>query len=169
MNGRPNPDEHGQGSGGNQQSPVSHWTVFLWLFILFILIGPWLSSLLSSRGARISYSTFRGQLEAGNVAKVTVQGDGISGVLKKPAEEKTQAGTVFSYKEFSTYLPSFGDDKLLALLEAQKVDVVTRPKKDVSWWGDLLTGMLPFLLLIGLAVFLIRRGALAARRGYSPL
>ena len=165
MNGRPNPDEHGQGSGGNPQSPVSHWTVFLWLFILFILIGPWLSSLLSSKGVRISYSTFRSQLEAGNVEKVNVQGDRISGVLKKPAEEKTQAGTTVSYREFSTYLPSFGDDKLLALLEAQKVDVVTQPKKDVSWWGDLLTGMLPFLLLIGLAVFLLRRGGLGGSQG----
>lgn len=165
MNGRPSPDEHGHGSGGNQQSPVSHWTVFLWLFILFILIGPWLSSLLSSKGTQISYSTFRSQLEAGNVEKVTVQNDRISGVLKKPAEERTQAGTTVSYKEFSTYLPSFGDDKLLALLEAQKVDVVTRPKKDVSWWGDLLTGMLPFLLLIGLAVFLLRRGGLGGSQG----
>ena len=31
------------------------------------------------------------------------------------------------------------------MLEAQKVDIVTQPKKDVSFWGEILAGMLPFL------------------------
>ena len=93
MDKRTGPAGHGQGPEGSPQSPISHWTMILWLFILFLLLGPWISSLLSSKGTQISYTDFRSQLEAGNVQKVTVQGEKISGQLKKPAEEKTPTGT----------------------------------------------------------------------------
>jgi cell division protease FtsH len=163
MDGRGNPEQRGPGE--NPQGPASHWTLILWLFILFILLGPWLASLFSPKGFAISYSTFRSQLEAGNVEKIVVQGEKISGELKKPAQEKTADGKSTSYKQFLTYVPSFGDDKLLSLLEAQKVDVVTQPRKDMSWWGDILAGMLPFLILIGIGAFLLRRGGLGGSQG----
>jgi cell division protease FtsH len=165
MDGRGNPEQRGPGPGENPQGPASHWTLILWLFILFILLGPWLASLFSPKGFAISYSTFRSQLEAGNVQKIVVQGEKISGELKKPAQEKTADGKSTSYKQFLTYVPSFGDDKLLSLLEAQKVDVVTQPRKDMSWWGDILAGMLPFLILIGIGAFLLRRGGLGGSQG----
>jgi cell division protease FtsH len=165
MDGRGNPEQRGPGPGENPQGPTSHWTLILWLFILFILLGPWIANLFSPKGTPISYSAFRSQLEAGNVQKVIVQGEQISGELKKPAEAKTADGKSLSYKQFLTYVPSFGDDKLLPLLEAQKVDVVTRPRKDMSWWGEILAGMLPFLILIGLGAFLLRRGGLGGSQG----
>jgi len=121
--------------------------------------------LFSPKGFGISYSAFRSQLEAGNVQKVIVQGEKISGELKKPAEEKTADGKTFSYRQFLTYVPSFGDNNLLPLLEAQKVDVVTQPRKDMSWWGEILASMLPFLILIGLGAFLLRRGGLGGSQG----
>lgn len=79
-------------------------------------MGPWISKQFISKGNEISYSTFRDQLEAGNVEKVTVQGEKISGEFKKPAEKKSPQGKPVPYKEFFTYLPSFGDDKLLSML-----------------------------------------------------
>ncbi len=88
MDGRGNP-ERGPGPGENPQGPTSHWTLILWLFILFILLGPWIANLFSTKGFGISYSAFRSQLEAGNVQKVIVQGEKITGELKTPAEEKT--------------------------------------------------------------------------------
>jgi cell division protease FtsH len=109
------------------------------------------------KGTQLSYSTFREQLEIGNVEKVTVEGEKISGQFKKPIEVKGPDKKTVSYHDFYTYLPSFGDDKLLTLLQAQKVDIVAEPKRDVSWWGTLLTGFLPFLLLIGLGILLFRR------------
>ena len=165
MNGKPRPDNQGQGSGENRPNPMSHWTIILWLFILFLLMGPWISSLLSGRGTQISYTDFRSQVQAGNVAKVTVQGEKITGVFKKPVETKTSGGATSSYKEFFTYLPSFGDPQLLNLLNAQKVEIATQPKKDVSWWGDLLTGMLPILIILGLVIFFLRRGGLGGSQG----
>jgi cell division protease FtsH len=155
MNGRINPGGQRPGQTG-PQGPVFNWKLILWLFILFFLIGPWISKQFISKGTEISYSTFRSQLEAGNVGKVTVQGEKISGELKKPAEKKESEGKPVSYKEFFTYLPSFGDEKLLPLLETQKVKIVTQPRKDVSFWTDILVGILPFLILIGLGVLFLR-------------
>jgi len=165
MDGRGNPEQRGPGPGENPQGPASHWTLILWLFILFILLGPWIASLFSPKGFAISYSAFRSQLEAGNVQKIIVRGEKISGELKMPAEEKTAEGKSVSYRQFLTYVPSFGDDNLLALLEAQKVNVVTQPRKDMSWWGEILASMLPFLILIGLGTFLLRRGGLGGSQG----
>jgi cell division protease FtsH len=156
MNGKFNPGGQGQGPG-RPQPPKFNWTLIFWLLIFFLILGPLLSKQVGVKGTHLSYSSFRKQLESGNVDKVTVEGEKISGEFKKPIEIKGSEKEPVSYKDFYTYLPSFGDDKLLGLLEAQKVDIVTEPKKDVSWWGTLLTGFLPFLLLIGLGVLLFRR------------
>jgi len=156
MNGKFNPEDQRQGPG-KPQPPKFNWTLIFWLLIFFLLFGPLFSKQVGVKGTQLSYSSFRKQLETGNVEKVTVEGEKISGEFKKPIEMKGSDKRAVSYKDFYTYLPSFGDDKLLGLLEAQKVDIVTEPKKDVSWWGTLLTGFLPFLLLIGLGVLLFRR------------
>jgi cell division protease FtsH len=161
MDGKFNPENQGQGPGGQgprgPQPPKFNWTIIFWLLILFLFLGPLLSKQVGVKGIQLSYSSFRNQLEAGNVGKVTVEGEKISGEFKNPIEEKDPQNKAVSYKNFFTYLPSFGDDKLLSMLEAQKVDIVTEPEKNVSWWGGLLTGFLPFLLLIGLGALLFRR------------
>ena len=156
MDGRLNPRGQKQGQGG-PQSPAFNWNLILWIFILFFLIGPWISRQLTSKGTEISYSAFRGQLEAGNVEKVTVQGEKISGEFKRSVETKNVEGKPVPYKDFLTYLPSFGDNTLLPMLEAQKVDIVTQPRKDVSFWGEILVGILPFLILIGVGIFFLRK------------
>jgi cell division protease FtsH len=156
MNGRPNPSKQNQRPGG-PQIPRFDWRLIFWLILLFFLLGPLFSKQVGVKGTQLSYSSFRKQLEAGNVEKVKVEGEKISGEFKNPIKMEEAEKKTVSYKNFYTYLPSFGDDNLLSLLEAQKVDIVTEPKKDVSWWGGLLTGFLPFLLLIGLGVLLFRR------------
>jgi cell division protease FtsH len=156
MNGRFDPKNQGQ-RPGKPQPPKFNWTLIFWLLIFFLLLGPLFSKQVGVKGTQVSYSSFRNQLETGNVDKVTVEGKKISGDFKKPIEIKDSKKKPVSYKDFYTYLPSFGDDKLLGLLEAQKVDIVTEPEKNASWWGGLLTGFLPFLILIGLGVFLFRR------------
>jgi cell division protease FtsH len=159
MNGRIDPRDQRQrpGKPGTPQPFGFDWRLIFWLMLLFFLLGPLFSKQIGTNGTQLSYSSFRSQLEAGNVEKVKVEGEKISGEFKKAIEMKEQGKKTVSYKDFYTYLPSFGDDGLLSLLESHKVDIVTEPKKDVTWWGRLLTGFLPFLLLIGLGVLLLRR------------
>jgi cell division protease FtsH len=126
--------------------------------LVFLLIGYVLSGGFGRgvQATEVSYSTFRQQLRAGNVKQVTVQGERIEGTLKEPAQKETARGKPVEYTQFVTYLPSFGDEALLSLLETQKVEIETEPEREASWW-QLLVGFLPFLFLIGLG-FLIYRG-----------
>jgi cell division protease FtsH len=51
------------------------------------------------------------------------------------------------------------------MLETQKVKIVTQPRKDISFWTDILVGLLPFLILIGLGVFFLRNRGLGGGQG----
>ncbi len=135
--------------------------------VLFVPAGP----------ERITYTQFLHQLRDGNVESVDIEGDEITGVLRDPAEipdaepapglfggtgqdengdDGDSDGPVPTYEEFVTYLPSFGHETLLDLLEEYGVDVQTHPERDAAFWYALLT-MLPFVLLIGLIYYQYRR------------
>ncbi len=131
---------------------VLFWVVLLMLLVPVMMrmlgIGPEI-------GRQINYSAFRAQLADGNVASVTVKGAEISGTLSKPMTTKVD-GNEIKHKDFVTYLPSFGDNTLLALLEKQGVEVKTEPPSDSTWWIALLS-VAPFLLIIVLGYVFFRR------------
>jgi len=153
--------------GQNDSKPVEQpeepkWWVskYFILFLLVIAFLPWLWGWFFGGGlaetTEISYSTFRQQLRDGNVEQITIQGDRITGMVKEPVEEESSSNEdeTKTYTEFVTYLPSFGDDSLLSLLERQEVTVETQPESDFSVLG-VIFNLLPFLLLIfiGFALF----------------
>ncbi len=130
----------------------------IWL-LLFLVVLTWMWGPLGGgmgNGTQITYSEFRSQVQAGNVDRITVTGDEITGSLEQAAETRTQEGGSTQYTDFVTYLPSFGDDQLLSRLEEQGVQVRTEPESDVSWWAILLN-VLPFLLLIWLGYIFFTR------------
>ena len=134
-----------------------HQYTFYWI-VIAALLGFWL---FSSQGGgffggppTIDYSEFRQQIKDGNVQKVTIRGEQIEGQLEQKTALKAAENDTARYSKFKTYLPSFGDDKLMAMLEEQDVQVQTLPKSDFNWWTVLLWGIpLAFLVLIGLQFF----------------
>jgi len=134
-----------------------HQYTFYWI-ILAALLGFWL---FSSQGGgffggppSIDYSTFREQIKNDNVQKVTIRGDNIKGQLKKEIPLKASENDTTQYSRFTTYLPSFGDDKLMGMLEEHNVQVQTLPKSNFDWWTVLLWGLpLIFLIMIGVQFF----------------
>ncbi len=155
-------DEEEKQEGQPVQKPTmggnNFWRLFLWLILLLAII-PWFwgsfSGSLSS--TEVNYSTFREQVKAGNVEQVTITGDQIEGQFKEPldTDEATGEGEdgAAGPTEFITYLPSFGDEELLSLLEAEEVAVQTEPVADSSWWV-VLVNLLPFFLIIGIGYFI---------------
>jgi cell division protease FtsH len=139
------------------------WIGMIWL-VLLLLVAPLLfGSFLGGGGGNgdsISYTTFREQIQAGNVSSVVMRGERISGELIQPLERVDEAGQTLQYSNFVTYLPSTGDEELFQLLLQQNVEIETRPQEEFAW-GALLISVLPFLLLVGLAFFFLRsmRGA----------
>jgi cell division protease FtsH len=61
-----------------------------------------------------------------------------------------------SVSEFITFLPSFGDDELLSLLEDHNVSLTVMPVSDISFWA-IVFSLLPILFIIGLFYFISRR------------
>ncbi|WP_138431373.1 ATP-dependent zinc metalloprotease FtsH [Fodinibius saliphilus] len=140
-----------QGPGGK------HQYTFYWI-VIAALLGFWLFS--SQSGGFlggppiIDYSEFRTQIQDNNVRKVTIRGEQVEGKLKQRTALKASENDTTRYNSFITYLPSFGDEKLLTMLEEHGVQVQTLPKSDFNWWTVLLWGIpLAFLVLIGLQFF----------------
>lgn len=130
----------------------------IWI-VLLVLVASWFWRQLTSdvNNAAISYSDFREQLQAGNVVEVVVSGEEIQGQFREAVEFPTgEAEEVAAFTSFTTYLPSFGDEGLLPLLETQNVTLQTEPVADLSFLAIALN-FLPFLLLIGIGYLFLRR------------
>ena len=130
---------------------------FYWI-IIAVLFAFWLFS--SQEGGlfggppTIDYSEFRQQVQNENVERVTIRGEKIDGQLRQERELKAENNDTTAYSAFTTYLPSFGDDRLMAMLEENDVEVQTLPKSNFNWWTILLWGIpLAFLVLIGIQFF----------------
>jgi cell division protease FtsH len=140
--------------------------LFLALFLIVARQCSWIDE-----GNPISYTEFRRQLQQGNVLRVTVSGDKITGRFKRPVEReappedsnssvKTPDGgrkapaRAPSSPDFVTYLPSFGDQTLFPLIQEKSVEVLTRPLKDgMGNW----TGFLLLMLLFGIGMMILQR------------
>jgi cell division protease FtsH len=149
---------------------------WVWWVVLVFLIA-WNVGLFKSRQsseADVPYSTFVAQVRAGNVERVEIVGDEISGTFvqgislpeSNPAmtptasysPQSTPAPTAL-YTDFRTTFPeAVGDSKLMPLLEAQGVVVDVAPSPS-PWFTILVANGLPLLLLVGTMVWMSRRAA----------
>jgi cell division protease FtsH len=156
-------EQQGQPPGG---AGFGYGRLIIWIAIV-ALLGAWLFSQsgLGQRADQLSYTEFRQAVEDGRVAEVTVQGEQINGTMKPGARDSKEQpsdasgegeGAKSTGTEFLTYLPSFGDEKLLAKLEQQGVTVNTKPARKNTWLTVLIS-FAPFLLLIALGVMFMRR------------
>ena len=143
---------------GGSPSGAGRGRLIIWV-IFGTLLALWAYSYWGmgpSGGERIPYSEFRIQLQNENVERVVVEGNTINGELKSQASKSTSEGGSVEYQKFVTYLPSFGDEKLMERLEAQNVEVITEPQSSFPW-GLVIMGLLPVLLLFGVGYIFLRR------------
>ena len=115
--------------------------------------------------------TFRDQVVANNVERISAQGETVEGKFKKavkpPDDPKGKAA-----KNFETEVPTFANtDELSKLLEEHGVIVQAKPINSGGLLVNLLLGFGPVILLVGLFVFLARRagggGGLGALGSFS--
>ncbi|HTV74951.1 MAG TPA: ATP-dependent zinc metalloprotease FtsH [Candidatus Acidoferrales bacterium] len=97
----------------------------------------------------VPYSTFIAQVQSGNVAKIQVTGDAITGTFKKPYAAHTA---------FRTGVPTALGTSLQRLLEGKQVEVDVSPTAAPSLATSLL-GWLPLLLLAGAVIWMVNRAA----------
>jgi cell division protease FtsH len=108
----------------------------------------------------LPYGVFLDQLEAGSVAEVEIQGSVLRGRLAKPVaillQEGAPAATVSS---FTTRLPAFQGETLIARLREHKVRINVRKPEEESLFWRLVIGTLPWVLMIGVWLLVMRRAS----------
>ncbi len=154
-----------QGGGGRGIG----WLNRIWLILLAALLLNWAVAALVPRGTpylRVSYTFFRSEVAAGNVSQITSQGEAVQGAFKRAVTSAqasgggTQGGK--TYRDFQTQLPAFGNNDLLALLEAKGVVVNAKPLNTGSpWWETALIFFGPALLFIVFFLWASRRARAA--------
>jgi len=108
-----------------------------------------------------SYTSFLTQLDAGNVAKVTVvDGKRLEGDFRTPVLQDSR-----SAKGFTVLLPFTTNEQLQARLEQAGVSIEAKETK--GGFLAILFTYLPFLLLIALWIFLFRQMQSGGNRAFS--
>ena len=132
------------------------------LYVLFLVFqSPIGRSVGGSAREAIPYSELEGQIAAGNVKDVTIQGQDAWGDFKSAVSyESAPANT-----QFSTTVSSGPDQAFDDLLRQNQVRVDY--KQDNGGLGSLLINFLPFLLLIGFWIWILRRSGQATQGIFS--
>ncbi len=119
-----------------------------------------------STEAPLPYSAFLAQTRAGNVSRVHIAGDAITGsfahAIEWPQGAKTtnaQQPTPTTYSAFRTTFPGVvGDAALLPLLEMHNV-VIDVSSPSPSWFNIILSGGFPVILTLALLFWMGRQAA----------
>src|SRR4051794_24658643 len=134
------------------KKPGNPWTksLLIWVGVLFALVlfvqmidgGS-----RTAAGTQISYSDFLRQVNDGNVSSATIATD--------TSRNLEIAGKLTSGEAFRTVAP--GDAKVSDTLIAKGVAVQVKAEEQSSIWLYMLYNSLPFLLMIGIAFFVMRQ------------
>ncbi|WP_457568920.1 ATP-dependent zinc metalloprotease FtsH [Desulfurobacterium sp.] len=118
-------------------------SVALWITIalLMIIAFNFFSSPQFTR-QNIPFSTFLQEVEKGEVKKVTIKGQQITGVTKEG-------------KEFETYTPYYPD--LVKQLTEKKVEINVKPEEGSPWYITVLVSWLPMIFLIVIWISMMRQ------------
>jgi len=162
--GRGAPPEQGPKNGMNMPRPRFIVIVLVLLAINYAsvsLFGPGREPSID-----VPYNpTFLGQVRAGNVERISSQGETVQGKFKQPVQPPGNAKGEPA-KNFETEVPTFANEvELSRLLESKGVIVQAQPINSGGLLVNLLLGFGPVILLVGLFVFLARRAGGAGGMG----
>ncbi len=133
------------------KKPTNPWTksLLVWMGVLFglVLVVNMFGSGKSATGSAIPYSQFVREVDDGNVKSVTV--------ATTTSGDSAVAGKLDNGKAFTTTAPAGSNiaDKVIAKGGAVQV----KAEEGSSLWVLLLYNSLPFLLMIGIAFFVMRQ------------
>jgi cell division protease FtsH len=148
MADRENEQKPGPGRFGRLTKNASFWIlIFLIPILLMNVFGP-----RRQESEEVSYTVFMAQLEQQrNVAEVTIiDGRRIEGTLRQPITVNERTA-----RNIHTTLAVSDSDYILQRIEATGVEINAR-ERGQQWWAYLLT-MLPWLLIFGFWIFMLRQ------------
>jgi cell division protease FtsH len=149
--------------------PLTRWPWWA-TFLVLLLVNYVVVSVLTpgtNQRTEVSYSFFRQQVTAGNVAQINSRADTIQGTFRQAVGYPPDGGaSAKPVTDFSTVRPAFADPGLEALLDQQGVTINARPIDEAG--NPLLNVLLSFgptLLLIAGFVWISSRASGAMSGG----
>jgi cell division protease FtsH len=139
--------------------------LLIWYLFQYFFNGG--SSSSSPNAIEIPYSTFIQQVQAGNVKDVVFQGQDVNGDFKTSVtltdvNGNTKQGTTFHFTQLAN-----GDPNLIKLLNSSGVTYQAKPASDNSLLFTILFNVLPWVALILLFLFVIRRATQGQQNIFS--
>ena len=131
------------------------------LLLIFLAVNYFVAPIVvpdANDRVTLPYTTFKEQVQRGNVQEITTRGEAIQGVLRSPITWPTTGENQKTSAKFDTRIPSFPDPGLEAMLEQNGVIINARPPDEGRGW--LLTLLLSFgpgLLFFGLLMWMFSR------------
>ncbi|MGH2481722.1 MAG: ATP-dependent metallopeptidase FtsH/Yme1/Tma family protein, partial [Ktedonobacteraceae bacterium] len=151
------------------------WLVRLLIFVGIVLLGWYFfSSFLSpsantgsSNAIEVPYSTFIQQVQQGNVKDVLFQGQDVTGDFNNSVKipdinGATKSGSTFHFTQLTN-----GDPSLITLLNKYDVTYQAKPAADSNTLFTILLNVVPWLVLILLFLFIIRRATQGQQNIFS--
>ncbi|MGH2508213.1 MAG: ATP-dependent zinc metalloprotease FtsH [Ktedonobacteraceae bacterium] len=177
------PQRSGPSGSNNNGGPPSNPTMSLLVRSLIIvgvvLLGWYLFSSFFNPGANtsspntleVSYSTFYHEMQKGNVKDVLFQGNDVTGDFKTPvpmqdSNGNAKSGTSFHFTQLANS-DANGNPTLLTLLNSYNVSYQAKPVADNSFLFTFLLNVVPWLVLIVLFLFIIRRATQGQQNIFS--
>ncbi len=147
------------------------WKMGIVMFVSFLFLFLW--TLTQNAGGpkqyAISYSQFLEQLNANNIQAVTIKNLNVRGEFRTEKSVYLADGTTaVTVKNFTTNLPSFQGEDLLAMLRDKNVFIDVASSEQLSPFWQFIVGLLPWVLIIGIWIF-IMRGAQRVQGGAGGL
>src|SRR5438309_860470 len=127
----------------------------VWAFILVVVLYLVLP-LYQNRGPsseEIPYSAFVSEAQQGQIDQVKIGDEAVTGSKKDG-------------RPFRTYVPK-GDTSYIQLLRDKGVKISVEPPSRSSLWPNLLSTMLPFLVLVGLWMLMLRQAQSGSNQAMS--
>ncbi|MBI5491719.1 MAG: ATP-dependent metallopeptidase FtsH/Yme1/Tma family protein [Deltaproteobacteria bacterium] len=117
--------------------------IAMWLIIIATVVLMFnLISYKQPSSEKVIFSDFIQEVESGNIAEVTIQGNDILGKFKDG-------------KTFKSYSPQYPD--LIGKLRSSGVKITAEPVVETPSWGTIFVSWFPMILLIGVWIFFMRQ------------
>ena len=161
-NGSPTPP----GSGGLAWKPIYlvYVTILLFSAAQYFFLRP------QTVVPGVEYGVFLDRLEAGDVAEVEIRGAELQGKFTKPVAFPPAPGAAAEpATSFTTRLPAFQGETLIVKLREHKVRINVRKPEEESLFARLIVGILPWVLIFGVWMFIMRKAAKGVGGGAGGL
>src|SRR5713101_2219355 len=178
---RPNNGSNGNNNGSPRPRDSMSTILFRSLIIVGVMLLVWYLFQFFSQGSNsnnqnvidIPYSTFYTQVQAGNVKTAVFQGQDITGALYEAIKNPNTSSNVKSSTQYHvTQLPvggptQYGDPTLIPLLLQHNVDFRAQPPTDNNLFINIVLSFLPWIFLIALFFFIMRRATQGQQNIFS--